>query len=929
MKCQQYFCRTRWCAGVHFLGRLQMQSAQKTKKPRLLLQLSSAQQVLAAMFAGVAAKLSEQHAGSWLVLLCVSFSGWRWRALRTMQDGWTKHAVHVRMPWSVTRWGCQRMANTRVDPTKMQRCRDYCFTQPRWAGQKGAQVAMSIWRWVISGDALPMPIAELGEFFPRVKQGIEAPVMMLIRSTGADKVLTPVVEAFTGDLVSQVKADARTRVLEPMVLGYYTDGAVAGVHLPLSLRKQKLVSKDERTMIVVLVPTKFPTMATFQHEGYNNTIFAPWLYRKQLMEFLHSLMERPPPGIELQLTGNPVIEYERFFDRSIELLMHAEVFCLPLALFIFCRLVGEIRLLVLPPLIVVTSLAAAAALCVPLARWTPLSPDVPPTMLSVLLALGLDYALFMLTRFEENRSRDMELTENVSILICETGHTILVSGSLIAIAFFGALTLPERNLHSAGEVLGITVVCCMLFSVTLCPALLLLFGRWLTAPACSSDQEEFSGKLSGSEREALFSGETHVRYKGWFRLMRLVQRWPHGAVAAVFLLFLPVTWQIPRLHGTADIYAALPKDMPSVLAMRQLGAEFPAGRFDPYTVVLRDRDSSATGRPNALMTETGFEAMLQLCNMLDQIGSVDSILGPVRLLDQTIDWQKAQLYRSEVGPASMHDIYKTLLDTHVNGSAVLLQVFVDFLPRGPRGAAWLRAARKGLRLWEGLHPSFSASLGGGAALVVDAQDTVMQSVPIYLLVSVLLITLVVLAIFRSVVLPLRLAFALLFTLAATFGIAVLVYETPLLHGLFPWLADYSGLCFEIVPIAVSVAIALGLDYDIFLVSRIVEFRLKGFTDSSSIVYGVASTGGIISGAGLIMALAFSGLFFSSKLLHQQLALLLVTSVLLDTFVVRTVLVPALMLSAGDWNWWPRKMPSTKPSPGAWELMKNEEEMESD
>ena len=134
MKCQQYFCRTRWCAGVHFLGRLQMQSAQKTKKPRLLLQLSSAQQVLAAMFAGVAAKLSEQHAGSWLVLLCVSFSGWRWRALRTMQDGWTKHAVHVRMPWSVTRWGCQRMANTRVDPTKMQRCRDYCFTQPRWAG---------------------------------------------------------------------------------------------------------------------------------------------------------------------------------------------------------------------------------------------------------------------------------------------------------------------------------------------------------------------------------------------------------------------------------------------------------------------------------------------------------------------------------------------------------------------------------------------------------------------------------------------------------------------------------------------------------------------------------------------------------------------------------------------------------------------------
>ena len=111
--------------------------------------------------------------------------------------------------------------------------------------------------------------------------------------------------------------------------------------------------------------------------------------------------------------------------------------------------------------------------------------------------------------------------------------------------------------------------------------------------------------------------------------------------------------------------------------------------------------------------------------------------------------------------------------------------------------------------------------------------------------------------------------------------------------------------------AICIAVALGLDYDIFLVSRIVEFRKEGFNDHSSIILGVSSTGGIISGAGAIMALAFSGLFFSEKLLHQQFALLLVTSVLLDTFVVRTILVPAMMLSAGDYNWWPRKMPKAR------------------
>jgi len=109
-------------------------------------------------------------------------------------------------------------------------------------------------------------------------------------------------------------------------------------------------------------------------------------------------------------------------------------------------------------------------------------------------------------------------------------------------------------------------------------------------------------------------------------------------------------------------------------------------------------------------------------------------------------------------------------------------------------------------------------------------------------------------------------------------------------------------------VATCVAIALGLDYDIFLVSRIVEFRMQGYSDRASIFRGTAKTGGVISGAGLIMALAFSGLCFADKLLLQQFGVLLITSVLFDTFVVRTVLVPALMLIAEGWNWWPRRMP---------------------
>merc|ERR1719321_626492 len=106
--------------------------------------------------------------------------------------------------------------------------------------------------------------------------------------------------------------------------------------------------------------------------------------------------------------------------------------------------------------------------------------------------------------------------------------------------------------------------------------------------------------------------------------------------------------------------------------------------------------------------------------------------------------------------------------------------------------------------------------------------------------------------FRSLMVPLRLGLALLFTLAATYGVAVIVYQTPLLHGIFPGLRYFDGVAFEVVPMVTGFAIALGLDYDIFLVSRIVEFREQGFSDRASVFRGATKAGGVITGAGLIM-----------------------------------------------------------------------------
>jgi len=109
----------------------------------------------------------------------------------------------------------------------------------------------------------------------------------------------------------------------------------------------------------------------------------------------------------------------------------------------------------------------------------------------------------------------------------------------------------------------------------------------------------------------------------------------------------------------------------------------------------------------------------------------------------------------------------------------------------------------------------------------------------------------------------------------------------------------------------SIIVGLGLDYDVFLISRVLEFREEAYTDNSSVLKGLYKTGGIITAAGIIMAVAFSGLLMSGELLLNQTAFCLVAAVLVDTFIVRTVLVPILLGFTGSKSWYPRKLPEAR------------------
>lgn len=205
----------------------------------------------------------------------------------------------------------------------------------------------------------------------------------------------------------------------------------------------------------------------------------------------------------------------------------------------------------------------------------------------------------------------------------------------------------------------------------------------------------------------------------------------------------------------------------------------------------------------------------------------------------------------------------------------------------------------------------------GAGVTYDAVNEVYES--FYLIITVTLSVVFVLmgVAFQSLVAPLRSVLTLCLTLSFCFGFMVLVYQ----HGALSFLniravSNIHATCWLPPVMCFSIIVGLGLDYDVFLISRIYEYRLNGYTDRAAALKGIYKTGYIITAAGVIMAVAFGGLMISDEIILNQAAFLLIVAVLLDTFVVRTLAVPAMLGLTDSWSWWPADMPpATKDTKG--------------
>ena len=588
------------------------------------------------------------------------------------------------------------------------------------------------------------------------------------------------------------------------------------------------------------------------------------------------------PALKLELTGELPLNFD-IRKASADDVRRAETLVIPatlaLLLLAFGSLVAAIIPLAVGQLAIATTMAIAGFLAT---RWH-LSILVQNLATMLGLGLGIDYALLMVSRFREAISTGLDGPAASVMAARQAGHTLLISSSTVAIGFLALLTVPISEIRSIGVAGFLVAAISVLLTNTLVPAVLALLG-----PRIDAGRMPFTPKL-----DAQRAARTGNRWRKWGKVI-VAHPWLALFLAGAPLLLL--AWQAARLNTSVPKGDWLPESAESVHALHTLEKMDRAGVVYSMRVILELPADSIT------QTDAGWNALDRLSKRL----ASDPRCARVISITTIADGDRASL--TDLSPETR----RTFLSS--DGRAALLEVLPATSVSLRDQVDWVRELRKtGAATLTGV-PGATLQIGGIPALNADYQTIVTDRfVPVMAMVVVATL-LALLAGFRSLFAAVKAIALNLFSVAASFGALVLVFQDG--HGSrLLGVPEATGSVFPLVPIvAFAIVFGLSMDYEVFLVARVLEARRSGLSEMEAIPEGLARTAGLITSAAAIMIVVFAAFTFGNFMVVKMIGFTLAVAVLIDATLVRIVIGPALLRIAGDWNWWPGGLATARKAP---------------
>jgi len=610
--------------------------------------------------------------------------------------------------------------------------------------------------------------------------------------------------------------------------------------------------------------------------------------RTEVVELQRQLRPEFPEN-NIQLTGETPLNFD-FRKVSADDVNRAEARVLPVTLILLLIAFGSVVAALLPlgaGLLAISMTMGAAAL---LANHLHLSILVENLATMLGLGLGIDYALLMVSRFREALADGHDANDAADIAAHQAGRTLAVSAATVAIGFAALLTVPISELSSIG-VAGLLVAS---MSVLICTCIL-PWALGLLGVRVNSWRLHFPARWPSSRNG--ISVRSKARWRGWGRV---VTGRPWTALTVAGLPLLVLSLQAWRISPGLPPGNWLPAGAESVQGLHSLEGMERSGIVQSLRVVLELPKAASPSTPAGWMAVSRFTDYVAKDSRCAEAISLETLSGDADAPD-TLSFLPEETRKS------------FLRD---DGLATLIEVLPIATLAPADQIRWLRELRSAdIQKITGI-PGAAIRIGGIAAINADYDAVVKQRLP-------KVIAGVVMGSFAAVLVGLRSLFAAvkaillnLFSVTASFGALVLVFQ----DGYGSSLLGVTGATrsvFPIIPIlSFAIVFGLSMDYEVFLVSRVLEERRKGLSERAAVIEGMASTAGLITSAATIMLAVFAAFMLGNFLVIKMLGFTLAVAVLIDATVVRMVIGPALLQIAGDWNWWPLGLYGSKATPKA-------------
>ncbi len=629
-------------------------------------------------------------------------------------------------------------------------------------------------------------------------------------------------------------------------------------------------------------------------DGSTIMIQAPFVGRDLVSPLVHITEDFSGKDFNFYFIGTATIEHT-FAELAEKDLVTGETIGISVALIILALVFGSVTSAFIPVIMAIVAIFVSIGLVSIVGQIVDLNDFVTNIMTMMGLAVGIDYCLFILSRYREERDAGVEKVQAISNTGSTAGRAVMFSGFTVVFAILGVFIIPEKTFHAFGVGTVLVVFVAVLAGITLLPAIIGLLGD----------------KVNSFEVPKVLT--LSLYFIGFFIVAFTVGLGPILLIVSGIVLLLLIVISILKRKPTLEISSEPNSKINEggfwntitlqVMKRPYVSMIFASGILIFLSYFYFDLEEGTSGisvLPDEEPVKIGFELLNEKFGFGQDAPTLIAVDADTN--SETISQSLIKLEKGISEYSGMNPPQLTIYD-EVSYAEFLASIPGD--PNGQDAVNSIKYLRNTLipNAFDGVDPSeYTIYVGGSTAEIVDSVESVNDSFPYVIGLVLLLSLLLLLFAFRSITIPVASIIMNLLSVGASYGLLVLVFQKGFMIDIFGF-EQVDQIEFWLPLFMFTILFGLSMDYHVFMLSRIKENFDETKSANDSVAFGLRTTASIITGAALIMVAVFGGFALGDITFFQSMGFGLGAAVLIDATIVRSILVPSVMKILGNSAWY--------------------------